>query len=63
MQRPNRVQACQQVDSAWKAIEYGWDIEPRSYFEDQAPKMGFSSPLAMAIHYMWKREVKRGEKT
>ena len=57
-QRLNRTQAVQEIEAAWKAIERGWDIEPRSYFEAEAPKNGFGSPLAMAIHYMWKRDRK-----
>lgn len=50
--------AQKEIDAAWLAIHRGWDIEPRSYFEEQAPKNGFESPLAMAVHYMWKRELK-----
>lgn len=47
-----------EINAAWLAIERGWEIEPRSHFEEEAPKNGFESPLAMAVHYMWKRETK-----
>lgn len=50
-------------DAAWQAIERGWDIEPRTYFEREAPKNGFVYPLAQAMHHLWKRELKeRGGK-
>lgn len=48
----------QHIDEFWKMLDRCWDIEPRSYFEEAAPRNGFGSPLAMAVHYMWKREVK-----
>lgn len=47
-----------EINAAWLAIHRSWDIEPREYFEKEAPKNGFNSPLAMAVHYMWKRETK-----
>lgn len=50
--------AQQEVDAFWTALERSWDIEPRSFFETEAPKNGFESALAMAVHYMWKRETK-----
>lgn len=54
--RPSPVEA--DVEAFWLALERSWDIEPREYFEREAPKNGFGSPLAMAVHYMWKRETK-----
>jgi hypothetical protein len=53
----------QQIDAFWEALWNSWEIEPRSYFEEQAPRNGFGSPLAMAVHYMWKREVKLKDET
>lgn len=47
-----------QIDSAWHGIEYGWEIEERAWFEKEAPRTGDWSPLAMAVHYMWKRDLK-----
>jgi hypothetical protein len=41
------------MEAFWTALENGWEIEPRSYFETEAPKNGFGSPLAMAVHYLW----------
>ncbi len=46
------------IDSFWTAVEHGWDIEPRAYFEEKAMAMGFKSPLEMAVHHMWKRHAK-----
>ena len=51
------------VDEFWKALELSWDIEPRSFFEAEAEKQGWKSPLAMAVHYMWKRDTKPKEVT
>lgn len=48
----------QQIDRFWEMLENCWEIEPREYFEKEAPENGFGSPLAMAVHYMWKREPK-----
>lgn len=49
-----------QIDAFWFALYHSWDIEPREYFEAEIAKgIGFSdSPMAMAVHHMWKREVK-----
>lgn len=47
-----------ELDAAWLAISRGWDIEPREYFEQEAPRNGFKYPLVQAIHHMWKRELK-----
>lgn len=47
-----------EIDLAWFDIEHGYDIEPRSYFEREAPKNGFKSALAQAVHHMWKRDPK-----
>src|SRR5437660_5355717 len=46
------------VNKFWLALERSWDIEPREFFEKEARENGFDSPLAMAVHYMWKREGK-----
>lgn len=32
--------------------------EPRQFFEDTAVKDGWSSPIAMAMHHIWKRDAK-----
>lgn len=53
---PSELQS--DIDKFWFAVDNSWDIEPREYFEKEARKNGFDSPLAMAVHYMWKREVK-----
>lgn len=50
--------AAEQIDKFWWVLERCWNIEPREYFEREAPKNGFGSPLAMAVHYMWKRKTK-----
>lgn len=50
------------IDSAWTAIARGWDIEPREYFEANYPGQ-FTSALAMAVHYMWKRNLKPADRS
>ena len=47
-----------EIDAAWFMIEHGWDIEPREYFEREAPKNGFGYGLAQAVHHMGKRMLK-----
>lgn len=42
-----------QIDDFWDAVRNSYDIEDREYFEKKYPE----SPLAMAVHYMWKRDV------
>lgn len=44
------------IDKFWHYVENGWDIEPRDYFEKEAPTNGFGSPLAQAAHHVWKRD-------
>ncbi len=51
-------QAEQERDAAWQHIERAWDIEPRAYFEKEAPSNGFKWPLVQAIHHIWKRDAK-----
>lgn len=52
-----------EINAAWFQIEHGYDIESRSYFEEEAPKNGFRFALAQAIAYLWKRGVKFDEPT
>lgn len=47
-----------EIEHFWTALSRGWDIEPREYFEREAVKMGFKSPIEMAVHWMWKRHAK-----
>lgn len=49
-----------QIDEFWIALERSWNIEPREYFEKEiAGGIGFGdSPMAMAVHHMWKRSRK-----
>lgn len=49
------------VDGFWRMLHNAWDIEPREYFEKEAPTSGDWSPMAMAVHYMWKRDTKVAE--
>lgn len=46
-----------EIDSAWEFIEHGYDIEPRAEVE-ASDMVGtiFKSPLAMAMHLIWKRD-------
>lgn len=54
-----RVQALgAAIDGFWQFVEHGYDIEPRAFFEKEAPINGFGSPLAQAAHHMWKRNPK-----
>lgn len=43
-----------QIDEFWFQVENSYDIEPRTYFEERYPM----NPLGMAVHYMWKRDVR-----
>lgn len=53
-----------QVEDFWREVERSYDIEPRAFFEKEAGPTGYSSAVAMAVHHMWKRDVKdRGGKT
>jgi hypothetical protein len=47
-----------EIEHFWTAVERGWDIEPRAYFEKEAVPMGFASAVEMAVHWMWKRHAK-----
>ena len=47
-----------EIDAAWEYLRNGYDIEPREYFEKEAPRNGFKYALAMAMHHIWKRELK-----
>lgn len=49
------------IDKFWHYVENAYDIEPRAYFEKEAPTNGFGSPLAQASHHIWKRDPKVGE--
>lgn len=42
------------LEAAWNYIEHGWEIEPRSYFEEKYGK----DALYWACHYVWKRNPK-----
>lgn len=49
----------EELDSVWADIAAGWDIEDRAFFEAEVAKgNGFGSALAMALHYIWKRDPK-----
>lgn len=45
------------VEEFWSAVDWCYDIEPREFFEKEAESRGFTSPVAMAVHWMWKRDV------
>lgn len=42
------------IDDFWFQVQCAYDIEPRSYFEEKYP----TCPMMMAVHYMWKRDVR-----
>jgi hypothetical protein len=44
-------------DSLWLEVSRSFDIEPREYFEKEFT-MGFTSPQAMLVHWLWKRDPK-----
>lgn len=56
--RTEQGRALAEIDAVWRDIANGYDIEPRAYFEREAPKNGFRYPLAQAFHHIWKREPK-----
>ena len=49
------------LDSIWKEIERGWDMEPRAQCEEEAASGKWPTgthPLVVALHYIWKRDPK-----
>jgi len=61
-EREAAYQASQaEIEAFWTMLDRCWEIEPREYFETEAPKNGFEHATAMAVHYMWKRETKPSE--
>ena len=43
------------IDAAWAMIVQSFEVEDRDYFEKKYPD---GPPLAIAIHYIWKRDAK-----
>lgn len=58
VQPPATPQEPDQIADFWREVERSYDIEPRAFFEREARPMGYSSAVAMAMHHMWKRDVK-----
>ncbi len=58
VQPPATPQETDEVADFWREVERSYDIEPRAFFEKEAKLMGYSSAVAMAMHHMWKRDVK-----
>jgi len=46
------------ISAFWQYVENAYDVEPRAFFEKEAPVNGFGSPLAQAAHHIWKRDPK-----
>lgn len=44
-----------QVEEFWRAVDWCYNIEPREFFEKEAESRGFTSAVAMAVH--WTRPV------
>ncbi len=44
------------LDAFWVAVHRSYDIEPREFFEREAPASGNWSPEEMCLHHIWKRE-------
>lgn len=52
-----------QLDEFWERLDFGWEIEPREELEKIAKdQFNPPNPLAVALRYIWKREVKTPEK-
>ena len=51
------VKAQARLESFWHSVYHAFDIEPRAFFEDQAPKTGNWTPEQMALHHIWKRDA------
>ena len=43
-------------DTFWRECGRGWIIETREWFEANYQSHGFSDPITMAMHHMWKRD-------
>ena len=52
----------EEIEAAWRMIEQGFEVEPRSYFEREAPRNVFRFPLVQAVFHLWKRDPKVGGK-
>ncbi len=64
VQPPATPQEPDEIADFWREVERSYEIEPRAFFEREAKPMGYSSAVAMAVHHMWKRDVKdRGGRT
>jgi hypothetical protein len=50
--------AVESLEEFWREVAQGYDIEPREFFEAEATQQGWSSPVAMALHHIWKRDPK-----
>lgn len=58
VRKQTHTQMRDEIEATWTAIENGFDIEPRAYFEKEAPTNGFRFALVQAMHYLWKRDAK-----
>lgn len=55
------ITAMEQVQGFWSEVARRWHIEDRAYFESEAQRAGFGSPMMMALHHVWKRDPKVAE--
>jgi hypothetical protein len=46
------------IETFWREVERGWDIEDRAWFELHYKSRGYPDPITMAVHHMWKRKTK-----
>jgi hypothetical protein len=53
------------IDGFWEALHYGYNAESREEIEKDARESWAegTSPLAVALHFVWKREPKVAELT
>lgn len=53
------ISAEEQINGFWETLPYCYDIENREFFEKRAAdSWSPANPLLVALHYMWKRDVK-----
>ena len=54
----------EQIDGFWKTLPFCYSIETREELEKKAlDTWDPPNPLLVALHYMWKRDVKRANTT
>lgn len=52
----NELSAETRLSKLWDAVSRTFDIEPRAFFDAEAPRTGDWTPEEMLVHHLWKRD-------